>query len=282
MTILVTGAKGMIGSQCVKGLLDAGYKVIGVGRSGEDTADGNYRYIKADLAEKEKLGEIINENQVDRVIHLAALAHTKNEKDLSWERYKHINGDCAKNVFEAAGDRPVLCISTVDVFGFYEGKEPVSGESPIRPVSNYGKSKALAEEECRKLKHYTIFRFSPVYTDTIRRDIQKRYYLKYPEIAYQVGKGTCFEILNIKFAVAAMVNWCTEEPKNDIRIIKDEKLMWTPAYIRTEKNEGRAKFVLRIPRWTVLAGYKTAKAVLGENEQTYLLNKAVHPLRSKS
>ena len=183
MTILVTGAKGMIGSQLVRGLLDAGHIVIGVDRTGDDTCGGDYYHYKVDLADKDRLRTIADSNKVDRFIHLAALAHTAGEKDLSWERYKSVNVDCARNVFEVAEDRPVLFISTVDVFGFYDGKEPVTADTKPHPVTNYGKSKALAEEECKKLPHYTIVRFSPVYTDTIKRDIQKRYYLKYPTIA---------------------------------------------------------------------------------------------------
>ena len=281
MTILVTGAKGMIGSQLVKGLLDAGHVVIGVDRTGDETCGGNYYHYKVDLADRERLRVIADSNKVDRFIHLAALAHTGGETDLSWERYKHINVDCAKNVFEVAGERPVLFISTIDVYGFYDGKAPVSGETELHPVSNYGKSKALAEEECKKLKHYTIFRFSPVYTDTIKRDIQKRYYFRYPSIAYQIGKGTAYEVLNVKRAVAEMVSWCTQETHNDIRIIKDEKPLWTPDYIKAEKTEGRAKTVLHFPKWMVKVGYTVLKGILGENEKTYLLNKAVHPLRSK-
>lgn len=271
----------MIGSQLVKELVDAGHVVIGIDRSGDETCGGNYYHYKADLADKERLKVIADSNKVDRFIHLAALAHTLGETDLSWERYKHINVDCAINVFEVAGERPVLFISTIDVYGFYDGKKPVNGNSPVHPVSNYGKSKVLAEEECRKIPHYTIFRFSPVYTDTIKRDIQKRYYLKYPDIAYQVGKGTSYEVLNITGAVAAMVGWCNEEPRNDIRIIKDKKPLWTPDYIKAEKNEGRAKVCLHFPQWMVNCGYGVLKTVLGKNDKTYLLNKAVHPLRSE-
>ena len=263
----------MIGSQLVNGLKDAGYDVIGVDRIAGDGI------VQCDLADRENLRKVAED--ADRFIHLAALAHTVGEKDLSWERYKHINVDCAKNVFEVAGDRPVLFISTVDVFGFYDGKELVNGNSPIKPVSLYGKSKAMAEKECKKLKHYTIFRFSPVYTDTIKRDIQKRYYLKYPNIAYQVGKGTAYEVLNVKRAVAEMVGWCVEDTYNNVRIIKDQKPLWTPEYIDAEKDEGRAKTVLHFPRWMVNCGYTVLKGILGENEKTYLLNKAVHPLRTE-
>ena len=273
MKILVTGANGMIGSKLVEELQKAGFDVIGIDRV------AGKGIIHVDLADKEKLREIARE--ADRIIHLAALAHRTPKADLSWERYKHINVDCAKNIFDVAGDRPVLFISTVDVFGFYDGKEKLTANSPIKPVSKYGKSKAMAEEECKKIvKHYSIFRFSPVYTDEIKRDIQKRYYLWYPFIAYQVGKGTSYEILNIRRAVAEMVAWCFEKPKNEIKIIKDETPMWTPDYTKVEKAEGRAKIVLYFPQWLVNLGYNVLRAILGDNEKTFLLNKAVHPFRT--
>ena len=184
-------------------------------------------------------------------------------------------------MFEVAEDLPVLYISTVDVYGFYDGKEPVNGATELHPVSLYGKSKAIAEEECKRLKRYSIFRLSPVYTDEIKRDIQKRYYLKYPNVAYRIGKGSEYEILNIRNAVAAMVDWCEKDPQNDIRILKDEKRMNTADYIRAEKAEGRAKIVLWLPQRLVNCGYTVFKGILGKNEKTYLLNKAVHPLRSE-
>lgn len=279
MRILVTGSKGMIGSHLVKGLLDAGYEVVGLDKSGDSFCDGKYHQEIVDLADRDKLADIFQKYHPDRVVHLAALAHTVDGKDFSWEDYRHLNVDCAKNVFDAAGDIPVLFISTVDVFGFTTGT--VSAKTPLHPVSDYGRSKMQAEQEVRKKKSFDIFRFSPVYTDTVKRDIQKRYYLKYPNIAYQIGKGTEYEILNVTGAVQAMVGWCGREPANTVRIIKDAQPMWTPDYIAAEKAAGRAKVVLRIPAWMVNCGYAVLKGIWGENRYTYLLNKAVHPLRSE-
>lgn len=281
MIVLVTGDNGMIGTHLVKGLLDAGHIVIGVDKTGDDSCHGNYFHYKVDIAEKEQLVAIDNLRKVDRFIHLAALAHTSGEHDLCWQHYKHINVDCAKNVFDVAGDRPLLFISTVDVFGFYDGREPVSDVTQLKPVSYYGKSKAMAEEECKKMKHYTIYRFSPVYTDSLKRDIQKRYYLKYPKIAYQIGRGSAYEVLNVNRAVDAMVSWCIHDTNNDIRVIKDDNLLWTQDCIKKEKSLGRAKIVLHFPRWMVNIGYDILKRIFGENEKIYLLNKAVYPLRSK-
>lgn len=281
MTILVTGARGMIGSVVVKELLARGYTVVGLGRSGEDTERGSYRFVKADLADREGLRKILEEQKVERVIHLAALAHAENGQDLSWERYKRENVDCAKNVFVCAGERPVLFVSTIDVYGFFDGGRPVSVETPASPVSDYGKSKALAERECQLLHHYDIFRLCPVYTAENKRDIQKRYYLKYPALAYQVGRGTAFEVLDVNRAAKAMADWCGLAPTNAIRILKDPELLWTPDALKAERQAGRAGFVLHVPQFCVDLGYRVLKGVLGENEKTYLINKLAHPLRTE-
>ncbi|BES66471.1 hypothetical protein SANA_29100 [Gottschalkiaceae bacterium SANA] len=278
-TILVTGSKGMIGSHLVKSLLDEKYDVVGLDRRNDKICSSNYYFHEVDLADKESIKRIIANYQVDRIIHLAALAHATDGKEYSWLDYYHLNVKCAKNLFEAVGKRPVLFISTIDVFGFTNGV--VNAQTELHPVSNYGKSKMMAEVECKKLAHYSIFRFSPIYTDKIKRDIQKRYYLKYPNIAYQIGKGTEYEILNINGAVAAMIGWCSEEAKNDIKIIKDPENMKTSLYISAEKAEGRARMVLRFPRWMMNCVYAVLKRLMGDNKYTYLLNKAVHPLRSE-
>ena len=72
MTILVTGVKGMIGSHLVEGLLAAGHAVIGVGLTCDETCEGNYCQQKVDLADKERLQNIVDSGNVDRIIHLAA------------------------------------------------------------------------------------------------------------------------------------------------------------------------------------------------------------------
>ena len=235
MTVLVTGARGMIGSAVVKELLERGYKVVGVGRSGEETTEGNYRFVRVDLTDRERLSEIVEASGAERIIHLAALAHREGMEELTWERYRRDNVDSAKNVFSCAGERPVLFISTIDVYGVYHGGAPVNADTPVNPVSDYGKSKALAERECQLLHHYDIFRLCPVYTPDNKRDIQKRYYLKYPSLAYQVGKGTAFEVLDIDRAAKAIADWCGSEPTNAIHIIKDLSCCGPPIPLRRKK-----------------------------------------------
>lgn len=278
MTIMVTGSAGMIGSNLVKGLLDKGYEVVGVDRKcGNDTRCKN---VVVDLGDVQALQKIVVENHVDRIIHLAALAHTAGEDDLSWEKYHYVNVVCAKNVFDVAQERPVLFISTADVYGFVKGV--VNADTELHPVTPYGKSKAMAEAECKNTcKQYTIFRFQPVYTNEIKRDIQKRYYLKYPNWAYVIGKNTEYEVLSIENAVNAMVNWCDSTVDNRIFNIKDKERMNPVNCIEEERAEGRAKRVLYFPRWMVKAGFGVIKFITGKNKYTYLLNKAVNPLRTE-
>lgn len=281
-TILLTGATGMIGSQLAKALVQNGQKVIGLDRRDSAFADGNYLHITVDLEDVESLRSVFQTNKFDRVIHLAALAHTAGVSDLSKDTYYRINVLCAKNIFEiaAASNIPVLLISTADVYGFV--KEVATPDTIPQPVTIYGKTKYLAEQQLTSIcLSYDIFRFAPVYTDDIKRDIQKRYYLWYPNWAYQIGKGTDYEVLYIQTAVDRMVSWCAKAPTNAVYNVKDLKMINTAVCLSREKAEGRAKHILHFPRWVIRLGFGAVYCLTGKNKYTYLLNKVVHPLRTE-
>ena len=281
MNILVTGSAGMIGSYVVKGLIEKGHKVIGVDRIAKDIKLDGLTQIILDLSAKEAIIQLFDDKKIDRVIHLAALAHTKGVADTSWEAFKKVNVDCAENLFEACAKHnvPVLFISTVDAIGMVKGL--ITPETELNPISNYGKSKAMAEGRLKEIcKFYNIYRFSPVYTEDVKRDIEKRYYLKYPDWAYLIGGGQQFEVLNVRKAVSSMVDWVDKKVDNTIHIIKDEELLDSAKVIAEEKAEGRAKHVLRIPRWLVVCGYYCIKMVFGKSNKTYLVFKALWPFRT--
>ena len=285
MTVLVTGASGMIGTALSKNLCENGYRVIGV-----DMREGTFtspRYIHefADLASYDALTRIFDTYDPDRVIHLAALAHS-NGKKLKYEDYHRANVVCAEQVFIAAASRniPILHISTADVYGFVKGI--ASSSTELHPVSAYGKTKAEAERRLRQVcdfhkTPYTVFRFQPVYTPEIKRDIQKRYYLKYPGVAYTLGKGSEFEVLSIDEAVRRMTLWLSDEPCCDVHNVKDAALLRTAEQISAERAAGRARRVLRIPRPLASAALAVLLCLTGKNKYTYLLNKAVNPLRTE-
>ncbi len=306
MNILVTGSAGMIGGYVVKGLIEKGHTVIGIDRRTSEEKQPGFTQIILDLLSKEGVMQLFDDKKIDRCIHLAALAHTNGVADTSWEAFKRINVDCADNLFEACAkhDVPVLFISTVDAIGMVKGL--ITPDTRLNPISNYGKSKALAEgrlkeickvwnnrasegncqarldtaERSRLSFGYNIYRFSPVYTPDVKRDIEKRYYLKYPNWAYKIGKGGQFEVLNVTGAVAAMVDWVDKKVDNTIHVIKDPELLDINDLIKSEKAEGRAKHVLCFPRWMVVCGYYVIKMVFGKSNKTYLVFKALWPFRT--
>lgn len=281
MNILVTGSAGMIGGHVVKGLIENGHKVIGVDRRVSNDKYHGYAQVVLDLSSRSSIMPLFDEVKIDRVIHLAALAHTAGVADTSWEAFKKVNVDCAENVFEVCAkyNVPVLFISTVDAIGMVKGL--ITPETELNPISNYGKSKAMAEGRLKEIcSSWSIYRFSPVYTEDVKRDIQKRYYLRYPDWAYLIGGGQQFEVLNVRKAVASMVEWVDKKVDNTIHIIKDEVLLDSAKVIAEEKAEGRAKHVLRIPRWMVVCGYYCIKLVFGKSNKTYLVFKALWPFRT--
>lgn len=281
MNILVTGSAGMIGSYVVKGLIEKGHTVIGVDRVKPKEKLNGLKPVVLDLTSKVDLMKLFDENKIDRAIHLAALAHTAGMKNLTWDTYYKINVECAENVFEACAKNnvPVLFISTVDAIGMVKGL--IKPDTELNPISNYGKSKALAEGRLKDIcKVWNIYRFSPVYTPEVKRDIEKRYYLKYPNWAYKIGKGGQFEVLNVTGAVAAMVDWVDKDVDNTIHVIKDTELLDINDLIKAEKAEGRAKHVIWIPRWMVVCGYYVIRLVFGKSNKTYLVFKALWPFRT--
>ena len=281
MNILVTGSAGMIGSYVVKGLIEKGHTVIGVDRVKPKEELVGLTPVVLDLASKEDLNKLFDEHKIDRAIHLAALAHTAGMKNLTWDTYYKINVECAENVFEACAKNnvPVLFISTVDAIGMVKGL--IKPDTMLNPISNYGKSKALAEGRLKDIcKIWNIYRFSPVYTPEVKRDIEKRYYLKYPNWAYKIGKGGQFEVLNVTGAVAAMLDWVDKKVDNTIHVIKDSELLDINDLVKAEKAAGRAKHVLWFPKWMVQCGYYVIRLIFGKSNKTYLVFKALWPFRT--
>lgn len=281
MNLLVTGSAGMVGSYVVKGLIEKGHTVLGLDMRKSQWEDSHFNQTVLDLSDKDAVGRLFEEEKIDRCIHLAALAHTKGVADTSWEAFKRVNVDCAVNLFEVCAKHnvPVLFISTVDAIGMVKGL--ITPETELKPISNYGKSKAMAEGMLKEIcSYYNIYRFSPVYTEDVKRDIQKRYYLQYPDWAYLIGGGQQFEVLNVMKAVATMVDWVDKPVDNTIHIIKDEELLDSAKVIAEERAEGRAKHVLCIPRWMVVCGYYCIKFVFGKSNKTYLVFKALWPFRT--
>ena len=243
----------MLGRRAALALCERGHRVIGVDVAAAALAHPNYAHATCDLTDPAAVEALFDAHPLDRVIHLAALAHVTGEADLSWNRYFMLNVLASQHVFECAAKRsiPVFFASTVDVYGIPDG--PVSEATRPAPVGGYARSKREAENRLAALMGETPFfiaRFAPVYTEEDQHDIRKRYYLKYPNVAFVVGKGIDYAFLNIGRVEAILCEWAGREsaPRGVVNFT-DEMPFNSRRMVKDEKRWGWAKIALRVPRW---------------------------------
>ena len=252
-TILLTGASGMLGSRVALALCERGHRVVGVDVAGAKAAHENYVHAQCDLTRPDDVAALFAAHPADRVIHLAALAHVTGETDLSWNRYFMLNVLASQHVFEQAAKAriPVFFASTVDVYGLQN--ETVSEATTPAPVGGYARSKYEAEQRLLALMGDTpafIARFAPVYSADDMRDVRKRYYLKYPSLAFTVGGGMDYAFLNIDRVADVVCAWAGREtaPSGLVNFCDDAPFN-AAAMVAEEKRAGRAKRALRLPGW---------------------------------
>jgi nucleoside-diphosphate-sugar epimerase len=98
--------------------------------------------------------EDIDFNNVDAVLHLAAIVHQS--KKISESEYFHVNRDLCKRTAihaKAAGVKQFIFLSTVKVYGkFIKGNNAWNEDSICIPEDSYGLSKFEAELSLKKLE----------------------------------------------------------------------------------------------------------------------------------
>lgn len=149
--VLVTGAKGQVGSELVK-LAPAGFTVIGLGSA------------QLDITDQEQVNAAVALHQPDLIINAAAYtavdkaesdsdnAYAVNEKAVAWLAQAAVQADI-----------PLFHISTDYVFDG-ESTTPYKETDPVNPQSVYGASKLAGEQALAAIhSKYIILRTSWVF-----------------------------------------------------------------------------------------------------------------------
>ncbi|OKY77902.1 MAG: Nucleoside-diphosphate-sugar epimerase [Candidatus Methanohalarchaeum thermophilum] len=149
--IAITGSNGFIGRNLTKNLLNQDKTIIGIdnfsnSKKKDQIEHPRYSHYDIDIRNLEELKKAIN--GIDAVFHLAAQSTVpKSTKYI--DKDFEINTKGTLNVLKISKetDAKVINVSTSTVYGI-PNSLPTSEESPIKPISFYGASKASAESYC--------------------------------------------------------------------------------------------------------------------------------------
>lgn len=167
MKALVTGGSGFIGSHVVEKLCSKGLQVKCLSKDQlftNELTSSNLEIISGDLNSNLNWEKIFSD--VNIVYHIAGVTRANKYKD-----YYEGNFLATKNFIQICLEysntlERFIYISSLTAIGPSSGDNPVDENSNYHPVSDYGKSKMLAELEVLKFRNkipITILRPSAVY-----------------------------------------------------------------------------------------------------------------------
>ena len=173
MKYFITGYKGQLGYDLVRELAKRGELDITVSDLG-DLEEKNkasldllkktaIKYVSLDITDKEKVMDVIEEENPDVIIHCAAWTAVDKAEDME-EVVRKVNVLGTKNITDSSikVDSKIIYMSTDYVFdgtkdGYYTENDQVN------PKSVYGMTKFEGEEEVRRNKKHFITRISWVF-----------------------------------------------------------------------------------------------------------------------
>lgn len=149
MKVLITGSSGFSGrylTEYIKKEAERSHLKIEIGglcRSERQISDDLVNQFKADICDYSELSKAISEFKPDYIIHLAG------GRTGSLESLFQTNVLGTVSLLEAVREHcdkksRFLYVSSSAVYG-YAGDEPISEETPLRPVGEYGITKAAGE-----------------------------------------------------------------------------------------------------------------------------------------
>ena len=150
MKILVTGGAGYIGGVVSQELIRAGHKVViydNLSHGYRAAVSPQAEFVEGDIADREKLDQLLGRSSVDAVMHFAAFIELGESMKVP-EKYFRNNSANTLTLLEAMlahNVKRLVFSSTAALYGTPE-RTPISEEEPMRPTNAYGESKLLVEQ----------------------------------------------------------------------------------------------------------------------------------------
>jgi len=282
--IVITGVNGIIGSELCKKFIDKGYYVIGIDRTEpQQEDDKQFKYIKLDITDKDKVKQIFSDLSFDYLIHCAALVH-KNSPDLSFDNFMRINFEGTKNIFDSVVEsknnsrfKGAIFFSTIEVYGGEERDEIISEDDECNPISFYGHSKLAAERYLLNLcKDYKlpiiVLRLAPVYSKSFLRNVKRRVLVGKEMFFYRVGDGEQKISLCLRDNVIDVIETCIENkvPFGEVFNVADNQVYSFNDLLNYFRKLIGNRITIKIPECIVHLGIKLLSLIFsGRKERLF-------------
>ncbi|MHC4404621.1 MAG: UDP-glucose 4-epimerase GalE [Planctomycetota bacterium] len=153
MNVLVAGGAGYIGSHAVKQLIEAGHRVVIVDsliRGHRQAIHPEAVFHRLDLAEAAALTELMGDENVECVMHFAALTYVGESVDQPLRYYTNNTAGTLSllGAMHQAGAKRIVFSSTAATYGEPEDV-PIVETTRQAPINPYGSSKWFVERMLR-------------------------------------------------------------------------------------------------------------------------------------
>ena len=171
--ILITGGAGYIGSSLSTELISYGYKVTVVDKLKYDSSalnhlylNKNFQLIKGDVRDKKLIKKLVQSHEF--IIPLAALVGAPLCDKFKREAVT-TNLEAIKLIIKNLKNKnKVIFLTTNSGYGVGEQNKFCTEETPLRPISLYGRTKCDAEDQVRAFKNHICFRLATVFGSSYR------------------------------------------------------------------------------------------------------------------
>jgi UDP-glucose 4-epimerase len=147
MAVLVTGGAGYVGSHLVEQLFDQGIECVVFDNfeTGHRAALPKVKIVKGDLRRRDDVKLLFERHEIDSVFHLAAYAFAR-ESAAEPAKYYENNVCGSINLLAEMKEAGVTRIVFSSSSAVYGNAASAKENSPLRPVSPYGVTKAVVEQ----------------------------------------------------------------------------------------------------------------------------------------